>query len=658
MALLSGTGNRRSVPFGMCTFTVTVVDNQAPTVACPAPITQNTDPGVCTSVVSYTTPTGSDNCALPPNPVVCSPASGTAFAKGVTTVTCIVTDAANLTGNCTFTVTVVDNQAPTVVCPAPITQNTDLNLCSAIVSYTTPTGSDNCALPPNPVVCSPASGSVFTKGATTVTCIVTDSSNLTGNCMFTVTVADHQAPTVTCPANITQAAASNQCSAVVTYSTATATDNCGVSGSPVCAPASGSTFQKGVTTVTCTVSDTSSNVGNCTFTVTITDTQAPVITCPSPVTHGTDPGVCTAVVTYPNATATDNCPGVGTPVCTPASGTTFQKGVTTVTCTVTDASSNPASCTFTVTVNDTQNPTVTCPANITFTTPGANDPCGTVTYATPSGSDNCAVQSVVCSPTSGTCFPLGMTTVTCTAKDTSNKLGQCSFKITVQNPCTITCPANITKNNDPNLCGAVATFAPTTTGGGCGTVACSPASGSVFPKGTTTVTCTTSGPSCSFTVTVNDTQPPNITCPNVVAIAAASCPFATSSAVAFAPVASDNCAVQSVVCNPPSGSTFPVGTTSVTCTATDTSGNMSMCSFTTTVYSFCLQDDSNPQNVVFVNATTGDYLFCSGGVEIASGRGTSTVRGCSFDIDSTKGDRKVLCKETRVRTTGTERGRR
>jgi hypothetical protein len=68
---------------------------------------------------------------------------------------------------------------------------------------------------------------------------------------------------------------------------------------------------------------------------------------------------------------------------------------------------------------------------------------------------------------------------------------------------------------------------------------------------------------------------------------------------------------------------------------------MSTCTFGVNVFSFCLQDDSIPSNVVFVNATTGDYLFCSGGVAVASGRGTLTVRGCSFDIDHIKGDRKV-----------------
>jgi hypothetical protein len=54
-----------------------------------------------------------------------------------------------------------------------------------------------------------------------------------------------------------------------------------------------------------------------------------------------------------------------------------------------------------------------------------------------------------------------------------------------------------------------------------------------------------------------------------------------------------------------------------------------------------LKDDSSDQNVVFVNAVTGAYLFCQNGVPLASGTGMLTVHGCNFQIDHTKGDRKV-----------------
>ena len=70
-------------------------------------------------------------------------------------------------------------------------------------------------------------------------------------------------------------------------------------------------------------------------------------------------------------------------------------------------------------------------------------------------------------------------------------------------PCVTTvtvCPAPITVCNDPGECGAVVTY-PTS---GCATPTCTPASGSFFPVGTTTVTCDPAGaPEGTFTVTVN-----------------------------------------------------------------------------------------------------------------------------------------------------------
>jgi len=432
------------------------------------------------------------------------------FPNGV----CNVTNQGHVTGSnfsqvdTNIDVTPISKAVTISACPLNVTTNTDPGVCTAVVTFTTPTG-DGCPVPT--VTCSPASGAAFAKGTTTVTCTATNGTPPDATCTFTVTVNDAQAPAITCPGNVTQGTAPGVCTAAVTYANATATDNCPGVGTPVCTPASGSTFNKGTTTVSCTVSDASSNSANCSFTVTVNDTQAPTITCPASVVQSTDPNVCNAIVTYPNATATDNCPGVGTPVCSPSSGSTFVKGVTTVTCTVSDSSSNSANCTFTVTVKDTQAPNLgPCPNNISVTSSGG---CQVVTYTQPTATDNCGTVTVICSPASGTCFPPGTTTVTCTASDSSpdSPDSSCSFTVTVV-PCAITCPSNITRGNDPGQCGAVVTYAPSTTGGGCGTIVCSPSSGSFFPVGTTTVMCTTTaGPSCSFTVTVNDTEGPQIT---------------------------------------------------------------------------------------------------------------------------------------------------
>lgn len=83
-------------------------------------------------------------------------------------------------------------------------------------------------------------------------------------------------------------------------------------------------------------------------------------------------------------------------------------------------------------------------------------------------------------------------------------------------------------------------------------------------------------------ITVEDTTPPNITCPDdIVDVEQATL---AGTVVTFTTTATDICdADPIVVCDPPSGTVFPLGTTQVTCTATDFTGNQSECSFTVTV---------------------------------------------------------------------------
>ncbi|MFL6275770.1 MAG: HYR domain-containing protein, partial [Blastocatellia bacterium] len=216
---------------------------------------------------------------------------------------------------------------------------------------------------------------------------------------------------------------------------------------------------------------------------------------------------------------------------------------------------------------------------------------------------------------------------------------------------TITCPAPIIIPALSGQCAAPATFAPTTSDNcAVASVVCSPASGSSFPVGTTTVMCTatdTAGntASCSFTVKVNDTQPPTFPngCPAMIStVTPITCPLTTSQTVTYAtPAIMDNCPGATVTCVPPSGSVFTTGTTSVTCTATDTAGNTATCSFAVRIWTGCLQDETNPGNVVLFDALTGDYQFCCNGVVTATGTGTLTVRGCTVQFDHIKGNRKI-----------------
>jgi len=152
------------------------------------------------------------------------------------------------------------------------------------------------------------------------------------------------------------------------------------------------------------------------------------------------------------------------------------------------------------------------------------------------------------------------------------------------------------------------------------------------------------GPSCSFTVTVQDTQPPSITCPAIVTAITDQnvCPAPACVVVNYlAPVASDNCPGVTVLCNPPAGSCFPIGVTTVTCTATDTSGNTATCSFTISVFDVALQDDSNPSTILLWNSITGAYRFCCNGITF-TGVGKATRQGCVYTLQHNPADRRVL----------------
>ncbi|GAB6180830.1 hypothetical protein JCM14036_21490 [Desulfotomaculum defluvii] len=144
---------------------------------------------------------------------------------------------------------------------------------------------------------------------------------------------------------------------------------------------------------------------------------------------------------------------------------------------------------------------------------------------------------------------------------TTNDFGQCSAKVDFNVSATSTCP-NVS-------------------------ITCEPSSGSSFPVGTTTVsctatnTCTGDAASCSFAVTVTDDEPPTITCPKDITVFYVD--GLNGAWVNFNTVATDNCPCVNVVNNPPSGSFFPLGTTVVTCTAIDAAGNTASCSFNVTV---------------------------------------------------------------------------
>ena len=564
--------------------TLTLNDTQPPVVTVSSNIIASADQGQCSKSNVTFTASANDNCAV--TNLACTPASGSTFAKGVTTVSCIAKDSSGNSATNSFTVTVNDTQPPVVTCPTNMVASTDAGQCSKSNVIFTATANDNCAV--TNLTCTPASGSTFAKGVTTVACISKDSSGNSATNSFTVMVNDTQPPVVTCPTNMVASTDAGQCSKSNVIFTTSANDNCAVTNL-TCTPASGSTFAKGVTTVACIAKDSSGNSATNSFLVTINDTQPPVVTCPTNMVASTDAGQCFKSNVIFTATATDNC-SVTNLTCTPVSGSTFAKGVTIVACIAKDSSGNSATKSFLVTINDTEPPVVTCPTNmVTSADSGQCFKSNVIFSAT--ATDNCSITNLACAPPSGSSFAVGLTMVNCTAADASGNTGQCGFTVTVmlaELP-VINWPSNLAFATDVGQCSKSNVTYTATATDGCGVLAalCAPPSGSEFAVGMATVNCATTNAlghsaQCAFTVTVIDGEKPQVICSSDLFLSADTGQCSRSN-VLFTFSATDNCVLTNASCTPPSGASFNVGETLVNCIATDSIGNSNHCHFTVTV---------------------------------------------------------------------------
>ena len=343
----------------------------------------------------------------------------------------------------------------------------------------------------------------LTNGVHTFT--VYDDLGCSSTCSSTITVTDALPPVIfNCPANITMNNTPGLCNKIVSWIDPTASDNCSVA-SFTSNIANGSDFYVGTTTVTYTAIDPSGNQSVCTFNVTVLDVDDPIISnCPANISVGSTLGLCGANVSFSAPTAIDNC-SIASVTPSIASGSLFNIGTTTVTYTATDASGNVATCSFDVTVNDTEFPTLAgCPSNISLGTSGL---CSAIaTWSAPTAADNCSGVVLTSTHNSGDVFPIGTTTVTYTATDAANNVTTCSFNVIVadnENPVMVNCPADII------ICSPVVLWiAPTATDNCSAVVTSTHTPGSTFAVGTTLVTYTATDPSgnsvsCSFNVTVN-----------------------------------------------------------------------------------------------------------------------------------------------------------
>ena len=425
--------------------------------------------------------------------------------------------------------------------------------------------------------------------------VVTNNYGSITSSVATLTIADTTRPTlVGVPADTAA-----PCDTIPARATVTATDTCD--------PAPNVTFNETSTqdsdvtkpghysyviTRTWTATDGSGNSTNQSQQITVSDTVKPTLAG----VPGDAAASCDAIPPAAAVTATDNCDPA--PKVTLAETSTQNPDATTIghytytitrTWTATDVSGNSDSATQHIAITDTGKPslvgvpgdtTVACdsvPAAATVTATDTCDPAPKVTMAQSSTQDADVTKPA----------HYGYTiTRTWTATDVSGNSSSQSQTITVSDT-TAPVVTLVGSNTLTNECHSAFADPGASANDNCAGTLSVVTTGTVNANavGSYTLTYTATDPSGNIgttnrTVYVIDTTPPTIACPANISV------FTTNTAgttVTFAATSTDLCSTPTVTYDHNPGDVFPVGTTTVTATATDASGNHTNCTFTVTV---------------------------------------------------------------------------
>lgn len=445
---------------------------------------------------------------------------------------------------------------------------------------------------------------------------------LHANCTQVIRLFDDQSPVLSaCPSNITMTSTA-ACNEPINWTAPTATDNCTFTLTSTHNP--GDTFAEGTTTVIYTATDGCGNVSTCDFTVTIVCTcgENPILTCPDD--YSTCPGASYPPSLAGAANAVSGGPNCADPILAyndiELSSSSCGAKVIERTWTATDPDNDnlTVSCTQTITLEDTIDPSLTsCPSNITIETT-SNTP-QVITWTPPTTMDNCSSVTLTSTADSGDTFVEGTTTVVYTSTDGCGNETSCSFDVSIIYLCGsdpvlncpsyyYTCPGAIyppslagqatAQAGGPNCADPIITFVDD--------VWSSDPCGAQMIERTWTATDPSNASltaSCVQIITLEDNTAPMMTaCPGDMSIETDT--NAPISVTWLPPIAGDDCDEVSLTTTADSGDTFAEGTTTVTYTSTDGCGNVNSCSFDVTIIYIC---GSNP-----VINCPDNYYTCPG----------------------------------------------
>ncbi len=473
-----------------------------------------------------------------------------------------------------------------IIAPADLSINTDpwSNTATAVVLGNPTVFADN----GTSYTVTNNAPAAFPIGSTKVLWTVTNNNGNAVSVTQNVIVTDNQKPYIFRMGEIGVVNDPGKCGAVVDLFLPYADDN---SGLPVTltndAP---SFFPVGSTLIVWTATDAFGNSDTSTQLITVIDNEKPTIKIAN-VNAFTDAGKNGAVVNLGYAEASDNC---GVVTVTNDAPAFFPTGITLVTWTATDKIGYTSTAVQSVTVTDNEKPVITAVANSIIKNSTGKCGAGSQSLVAPSVTDNCGVASIT--HNAPALLPTGNTLVTWVATDVNGNTSTLTQTILVQDaeaPVFTTVPANVTVscNAIPSLISPVVTdncdAAPAVT---FSQVSTQSTNNSLASRYNYTITRTWvakdiagNTATAKQVITVADKTAPGLSVPASISVnndvnkcgAVVRYSAATATDICGSPV--------TITYSIPSGSLFPSGTTVVTVTAKDVSGNMATKTFTVKV---------------------------------------------------------------------------
>lgn len=359
---------------------------------------QSVDPDFDLLVYSWSTDCPNATISDSDNPLATLSIDTSASCNVDCTVTLTVSDGFAAPVSCTAAVHVSDSNAPIISCPANVEQECSASIDPANTGSATAT--DECDS--NPQVAysdQEAVGSCPQNRVITRTWTATDRCGNHASCDQTITLADHLAPVLTCPANIEVLCEQGTDPSVTGQ--ATAHDDCDPAPSVTYSDVSNAGCCPIVSTIqrTWTATDACGNSVSCVQTIRIRDARAPVLHCPPDITIGCKESTRPSHTGY--ATATDGCDQHPTiTYCDSACGRCPK--IIRRTWKAMDDCGRSATCVQTITVQDITPPVITCPPDVTLTCGESTDPCKTGRARATDDCDSC-VSVAYCDTATGNC---------------------------------------------------------------------------------------------------------------------------------------------------------------------------------------------------------------------------------------------------------------